>query len=668
MENDPKVPDGLSMIENVLLEEFEKAVYGREHERASVLLLQNLRKFKAGAGVVGYPREPQLEKLLYTRFCAAVVALLADPEFSVNQNGFDSLAAEHAVLDLLFRASAFGNSDHLLALVSANPSADATKLRMDDGGALMKFLLTHSLLSGFSLNFETVFRRDPQVMLALYAGMASPLLTVTTQAHLQREKLLGMHEIFADCELTNPVIPTLSDAYMYTSYGTRRDKHAAKATIHRLFANMLVKNHVALPIFGPQRRKERPTILVALEWFGSNHAMYRCYAPAMRQLRKRFRLVAMCTSLVIDEAGKQEFDEWLEIKPESLILSQLVATIDAIAPDVIYYPSLGMAPWWVALASVRLAPVQVMSVGHPASSHSPAMDFVLCDESAIGDPTLFTEQIITYPDGSTPYVMRPDADLPEPRLDDHPQVVRVAVPAMLCKLNAEYMATLREISDRVKRPVEFHFFINMLGVNLTQAAAEIREWIPSAKIYERRHYNQYMRELRECDLHLSTFPFGGTNSNIDSMLLGLPIVTLWGDEPHERFDGMMLRRIGMPESLIAKTREEYAAVAVELIESDEARNALRDRLLQCDLTGAFFGEPPVPDAFLKAMEHAYEQQFSDRRGSPEAPAGREGPDGDGRLGDRDDHGVVSQPAETHRAGGHAQGVGRDRRLSRKARP
>jgi hypothetical protein len=662
----PQTPAAsLTVVENVLLEEFEHAVYARDHELAVTLLLRNLRRFKAGGLFVGYARDEELQRLLYTRFCAAVIALLADPQFSMNQHGLDSIGSEHAVMDLLFRASSFGTSDHLLPLISANPMADATKLRMDDGGAVLKFLLTYSLVSGFSLNFEATFRRDPQVVLGLYAGMLSPLLTVDSQAHAQRETLLGLHEMFADCTLTNPVIPTLSDAYMYCSYAVRRDKHEVKATIHKLFADMLKANRVPLPVFGEPERKERPTILVAVEWFGANHAMYRCYARAIRELRTRFRLVAMSTAIVIDEQGKAEFDEWIEINPERLILSELVDKITEITPDIIYYPSLGMAPWWVALASVRLAPIQVLSVGHPASSRSPAMDYVLCDAGAIGDPTLFTEEIVEYPDGSTPYLMRPDAELPAPHVEGHPEIVHVAVPAMLCKLNAEFMATLREIADQVKarsdRPVKFHFFINMLGVNLAQAATEIRRWLPDSRIYERRHYNQYMQELRQCHLHLSTFPFGGTNSNIDSMLLGIPIVTLWGDEPHERFDGMLLRRAGMPESLIAKSRDEYVTAAVELITSDEARNALRDSLLQCDLQAAFFGEPPVPDAFVGAMESIYERQF-DQSGSPRPSAGRQGADGGGRRGARTGDTVVPFPGKADRAGRDAQGLGRDRGL------
>lgn len=662
----PPAPAGMTVIPNVSLEEFERAVYAREHDHACRLLLQNLQRFKAGGQFIGYGSQPELVNLLYTRFCAAVIALLADPQFHLSQQGFDMLAAEHAVMDMLFRASAFRTSDHLLALTAKNPEAGAQKLEMPDGGALVKYLMTYSLVSGFELNFAQTFKRNPQAILSLYAGMLSPLLTADKTAHDRREALLGLHKVFEHVELTEAVLPTISDAYMYTSYGTRRDKHAAKATIHKLMARILSK--VGIPEVKPSKWKDRPTILIALDWFNSNHAMFRCYAPIIRQLRKRFRLIGMCAPGSIDELAKAEFDEWYPVEIQGLVLENLMKRIAALAPDIIYYPSVGMSLWWVALASVRLAPVQCITLGHPASTRSEAIDYVLCEESAIGDRSLFSETVVTYPDGHARYVMRPDADLPQPRRDEGtPAVIHVAVPSMLCKVGAPFMAACRRIQQEAGRPVQFHFFINMLGVQLHQAAKEIREWVPGALIYERRHYNEYMRELRECHLHLSTFPFGGTNSNIDSMLLGIPIVTLWGDEPHQRFDGMMIRRAGLPESLITHSVDEYVAEACRLIRDDSARELLRDHLLAFDLQSEFYGDPPDTDAFLKAMESIYERHFTRPGSLPVADAG-DAPDGGGRGGSGPGDGLVSAAGQADRAGPDADGLGEHRGVPEEVRP
>ena len=612
---DAPTPHPMTVIENVALEPFERAVYQRDHEAAGHLLLTALRRLKAGAEFIGYVPDPRVRPVLYTRFCAAIVALIADPTFHLSQDGFAHLASEHAITDLVFRASAFETSDHLLPQVSANPDEiDRSKLKLSDGSSLVKFLLTYSLRSSFAMNFAETFKRSPQVTVALWAGMLSPLLTTAVQAQERREELLGLHSIFADVRVPEAILPTLSDAYMYSSYGLRRDKHDMKGTVHRLLARMLRETGSKLPTEAQLAARRaaappRPTILICIEWFTSQHAMFRCYAPIIRQLRARFRIVGMSRVMDIDDVGKAEFDEWREVPPINLSLAWLVEEINGIAPDVIYYPSLGMAMWWVAMASVRLAPVQLMTLGHPGSSRSPVMDYVLCDEGAIGDPALFTERIVEYPNGSARFIMRPDAVFPELLRDDTPDTVRIAVPAMLCKLNATFMETLRSISQQAGRPVEFHFFVNMLGVNLHQAAREIRDWLPTAKIYERTNYTIYLEHLRKCHLHLCTFPFGGTNSNIDSMLLGIPLVALQGDEPHERFDAMMIRRAGLPASTVAVTRDAYIAEAVRLIGDDAARNALRDHLLAFDIQGTFFGLPPEGQrtAFADAMWACYER-------------------------------------------------------------
>lgn len=616
----PPPQAGQIQIQNVRLEDFERLVYRREIEPASRELVQDLRRLKQGADFIGYSRDVRTRGPLYTRFVSAMLALFADPAFGLSPDGFDQIAAEHAIIDLLFRASAYESSDHLLTLTARTVNVE-TKQVQADGPAVLKFLLTYSLRSGFSMNYEEVFRKEPKTLFALWAGMLSPLLTIDPVASERREHLLGLHSIFADVSPSGSILPTLSDAYMYTSYGLRADKHDAKRMIHRMIARTMRETSCPIPTDEElQNRRARfdrgdtdlPRLLICCEWFNGMHAMFRCYAPIIRQLRQRFHLIGMSRTLDIDEIGKAEFDEWHPVAQDGMNLAAVMAQVNDLAPDAIYYPSLGMAMWWVCMASVRLAPIQFMTLGHPASSHSDAMDYVLCDDGAIGDASLFTERIVTYPNGSARYVMRSDCDLiTPPDRRGAQEVVNVAVPAMLCKLSRPFMETLQVIAHGAKeagRAVQFHFFVNMIGVNLYQSAREIRGYLPDALIYERQEYDKYLGHLATCDLHLSTFPFGGTNSNIDSMLNAIPVVTLEGLQPHERFDAQMIRRAGLPESLIAKSREEYAAAAIELIVNDDRRDALRDHLRGFDLYREFFGEPweGQRGAFLNAVSTIFD--------------------------------------------------------------
>ena len=49
-------------------------------------------------------------------------------------------------------------------------------------------------------------------------------------------------------------------------------------------------------------------------------------------------------------------------------------------PDMILYSSLGMQNAVIPLATLRLAPIQMMVLGHPAPSRMPEIDYVIMDD------------------------------------------------------------------------------------------------------------------------------------------------------------------------------------------------------------------------------------------------------------------------------------------------
>jgi hypothetical protein len=609
-ENSSNKPN-MTVVQNVSLEEFEKAVYLKNYESASRLMLSSLRLLKIGGEFIGYAPDARVKPILYTRFCSALTTLLLDPGFNLSQNGFDLIASEHAMIDTVYRASMFETSDHLLPVLMDKPKS-AGPVKLTNGKALVKFLLSYSLRSAFSLNFQETFSKSPKETFSLWIGMLTSMIVLSKTAQARKDQLLGLGSIFESIVPPPSTWPSLSDAYMYCSYGVIRDKHDVKALIHQMMSKTVGTKNLPSRKSITQRRAERslhkPVMIVAVEWWTSLHAMYRCYAPIVKKLRESFYIVGMSRRRDIDEVGMESFDEWQEVPELNLNLNDLIAKINNAKPDMIYYPSLGMAMWWVAMASLRLAPIQVMTLGHPASSRSLEMDYVICERGSIGDPSLFTEKIVQVAPGSGQFVMRPDAEIPEPRpFDDETEFVNIAVPAMVCKLTASFMETLVQIRAKVEetgKHCRFHFFVNMVGLTLFQAAKEIREWIKDALIYERMGYNQYMTYLNQCDVHLSTFPFGGTNSNVDSFLLKIPVVTLEGLEPHERFDAMMLRRVGL-EDLVAKSKEEYVSIAVNLLTSQEYRKTTRDKLDRDLVMHEFYGQQELVNNYANAFSLVY---------------------------------------------------------------
>ncbi|HIA7562205.1 TPA: cobalt ABC transporter permease, partial [Escherichia coli] len=143
--------------------------------------------------------------------------------------------------------------------------------------------------------------------------------------------------------------------------------------------------------------------------------------------------------------------------------------LSEVRPDVIYYPSVGMFPLTVYLTALRLAPLQLMALGHPATTWSEHIDGVLVEEDYLGDPACFSETICAVPKDAIPYIppVSTERVLPE-RTPFRERAkaawpsalpVRVAVCASVMKINPGFLDTLREISDRSQVPLQFCFYM-----------------------------------------------------------------------------------------------------------------------------------------------------------------------------------------------------------------
>jgi predicted O-linked N-acetylglucosamine transferase (SPINDLY family) len=96
---------------------------------------------------------------------------------------------------------------------------------------------------------------------------------------------------------------------------------------------------------------------------------------------------------------------------------------------------------------------------------------------------------------------------------------------------------------------------------------------------------------------------------VDALRQGLPVVALEGAEPHSRTDSMILRRLGLPEELIARDEPGYAAAALRLIADDARRVEIGREALSRDIDAVMFGDAATPlgsevvDAVWQAFRH-----------------------------------------------------------------
>ena len=568
---------------------------------AMEMLLVTVRRIASGTSLeeLATPEAPQPTEVLATRLAAAVARILADPAFAFNDSIALRLAAYGRVLDHVLAISGFGSSDHILRMLGAGDTDGLRRLLQQDRQAFAKAWLLFSVDSALPIDVRALLEAPAPLALLVAMGLVSQKPILTEAGHRRREELVSLAGRLRPVPLPLSVdhLVLLSAAWMLCSYAGARDKHAIKPVLNRvlrLWGESIGLSDAALP---PIRAlKTRPTLLIAAEIMHSNHVQYRYFGQYLRQLRQRFRLVLLTEESQADSNARALYDEVHVFKREggTGYFNNLADTIKSIAPDVIFWISVGMRHWGPVLANFRLAPIQLAGFGHAASTYCDTMDYYFTREGYVGDPALLSEQVVLLPDSGLRFERSPFYTPLQPDIRESAQPLRIALPSNLLKLNPHFISVLRRIRERAGRPLEFRVFPNVSGLELIATRRVFDQQLPGSVVYPVMAYNAYLAELNACDLNLSPFPFGALHSVVDSLRQGIPVVAMDGLDLHERPDPMLLRRVGMPEWLIVQNEDDYIATALRLIDNDAERVALSRQALALDLDRTLFGDATTP--------------------------------------------------------------------------
>lgn len=568
------------------LEQLEAMAYGGNFEVASAVLMQLLQSISRGevsaitTGDEANCDTVNLERLAwYTRMASAITRMLAADEFQPSKEAYEVLMAYKRELRSIFIASGYGELDHLQwHMVVPNGQQQGN---IKNAGAMLKLLfsITPSSHQGIELYQRWLKSLPFDMVLPFWLSFVDLDIVLDKRSASIREAMVAMSEnldIPPQFQVSQALLYQIVNAWMLTSYMPFEKKHACKRFLNKLLRRYGESQGVSKFTWqGPGEPIEdmagKPRLVVLLERFTSVHAMHRSYRRHIEALREKFYTVAVSTAGAVDEESVKAFDESHTFSDEEPV-EKIAELVSSLQPKMVYYPSIGMQVWSTVLAQFRLAPIQMMSLGHPATSMSSVMDYAIsCDT----DATLFSERLIYSPEHEKAQpVPHPDGqDFSKSSLQNNK--VRIAVNAALFKINHLLIETCKEIQTKSETPVEFVFFPSCTGSTYDAFCAQLRRYM-SATVYPRTDYQTYIDRLRACDLVLNPFPFGNTNGIYDCAHIGLPFVCLDGKEPHSHVDALLSESLGYPEFLRATTRGEYVAAAVRLV-NDES---LRSNILQ----------------------------------------------------------------------------------------
>ena len=540
-----------------------------------------------------------------TRVAAALSAVLTDPALQITPDWYFRLIPFKRQLQAIFDISGYRGSAMPLRYMSDGVANVRTPEQ--EQSQLLKMLLVMGLSDCSEQMLGVVERIDPSVTAPLILGLVASKVAFSPHAWHARETLFGMGGRLLDAELNPSHLPLMTSAWMQCSYALRADRHEFKRALNRWLSKTYEAAGLRIPpLKQANKKKRRPRVVVLAEVLWDGHAMYRCYADRIRQLQERFDTVLVAHKDDIDDAARGLVDRAVPFPKGTSQVDEMARHVLRLEPDIIYYPSIGMAPWAVALANLRLAPVQMMSPGHPATSATPTVDYLLLARAMVGRAQAYSERVVICGEGRPRQSSHRDVDVPRYRREIDGQPVNVAVPAYTMKLSWPLFERLRQIETRTKRRVRWHFFPNESGLSRQHARVAIERLLTDVNVYPRVPYPKYLEWLGQCQLSVGTFPFAGSNSNVDVLRIGIPRVVVTGGEAMERADVNVLGRFEGLESLVTESPEAFVDRTVTLIDDPDERDRMSAHILSQNPDERFLDTPEAGTPFLEAVSYAYD--------------------------------------------------------------
>lgn len=537
----------------------------------------------------------------YTRLAAALTTYISHPTTGVSLEQLSKLSVRKQSIAYIFNASGHRNMKHLVSIVGSQ----------SDGKTTLDLKKAPILLAVTGLDdippelIDIALDQPPELLFQLMLGWLNQRAVLTRQGLDNRSKLLASGRLIEEVEIADQDIGNIVNAWMYCTYADCEHKHHIKRSFNKLLLARMGDLPNSLSIAKVNRPK--PKVLVIHERFIAAHAMFRCYAPLIRGLRNHFDVVAMADEDTIDAESDDLFAHKIVLPKGPRNIRSITDIVCKESPDIIYYPSLGMSHWTVLLAQLRLAPLQIMTHGHPATSMSPVIDYVYLNEIDADLAAQHSEKVLVGPSDLS---VQAHNELPNQLPDLLPpsdREVRVAVNSKVMKLSPRLMDICERLCVESERRVRFSFFPGERNMLFDGLSAAIKTRLPSADVVPYVEYSQFLEEMAKCDLALAAFPFGNTNSTVDTSLLGLPTVVHCGDDSSGQTDALVMRTAGLPEWLICRTDERYFNTALSLINDPEKRLSAMQSLGRETIRERLFGaaEKREDGVFAEMLWQAY---------------------------------------------------------------
>ncbi|MGA3065442.1 MAG: tetratricopeptide repeat protein [Tepidisphaeraceae bacterium] len=285
----------------------------------------------------------------------------------------------------------------------------------------------------------------------------------------------------------------------------------------------------------------------------------------------------------VTERTKQLVDTWRPVI--GISDEEMSRQIRADSIDILVDLTMHMSGGRLLVFARKPAPVQVTWLAYPGTTGLTAIDYRLTDPflDPPGDSDLnYVEKSIRLPDTFWCYSALTDVPVPNPLPALSAGHITFGCLNNYCKVTRPTLALWARVLLAI--PTSRLILLSPLGAHRQVLLENLRDAGVAPERIEFMEYQprlEYLEMYHRIDIGLDTMPYNGHTTTLDSLWMGVPVLTRVGRWAVGRAGWSQLSNLAMPE-LAAWTDDDYVKLAIEwtrdLPRLAWLRSTLRDRM------------------------------------------------------------------------------------------
>ena len=380
-------------------------------------------------------------------------------------------------------------------------------------------------------------------------------------------------------QMDHRVLPAfdVQELYFGCTYLGIPEERRAKEII-----NQSIQRHIQVPIRNtPNPRK----IAVFSDYWFKGHSVHRTLGQYIESLMPDFDLTLMHSIRPADQLDTSMFKDVRQVSFDGARLD--ASSFEVNEFSAVIYPDIGMTLPSILMSNLRIAPVQMIMTGHPASTFGGKIDYFISGQE-VDLPIIaqqnYSERLVLLPGYGA--VHEPPRYTPTGRKKSGSEIL-INCSWYGQKIHWRCLETVNNALKQCKNRVKLRVFAGNAPILHKGYAAflnDLSRQLSNAWVEAVPHvaYEDYMGLMEEGDFAIDVFPFAGSNTVSDNLHLRKPTLVREGYRWFNRIGPAMLRSAGMHE-LIATTDDDYMKKLIRLVDEPEYRDSFAEQLKKVDM-------------------------------------------------------------------------------------